>query len=72
MLRAVEEMSWSQRKELIERLQAAQGTEQVRCIVEDRLQPLPMRRSQLCAGCPDVPSAATIGGDVSTCRNLRI
>lgn len=42
VLRAVEEMNWSHRKELIERLQAAQGTEQVRCIVEDRLHPLRM------------------------------
>lgn len=40
VFRAIQEMSWSQRRELIERLQAAQAWEQVRCIVEDRVQAL--------------------------------
>ena len=45
---AIEELSWSQRRELIERLQAVQSREQVRCVVEDRLQAM-----RCCPHCHD-------------------
>lgn len=38
VFRAIEELSWSQRRELLHRLQWVQSQEEVRCIVEDRLQ----------------------------------
>lgn len=46
VFRAIEEMSWSQRRELMGRLQASQGTEEVRAVVEDRLQAI-----RLCPHC---------------------
>lgn len=36
MVSAISELTWLQRRELIGRLQAAQGQEQVHAIVEDR------------------------------------
>ena len=38
VFRAIEEMSWSQRRQLIARLRTVQAAEEVRCIVEERLQ----------------------------------
>lgn len=40
VLEAVQEMNWSQRRVLIERLQTAQAGEQVRSVIEDRLHSL--------------------------------
>lgn len=42
VFRAIREMTWSQRKELMGRLQAVQADEQVHCLVEDRMQTLGM------------------------------
>ena len=42
VFQAIEEMTWSQRRELMKRLQAVQADEQVRGIVEDRLQAIRM------------------------------
>jgi len=38
VFRAIEEMNWSQRRQLISRLRTVQATEEARCIVEERLQ----------------------------------
>ena len=42
MYRAILDMTWSQRRELMGRLNAAQAQDEVRAIVEDRLQALRM------------------------------
>ena len=42
VIRAVQEMSWSQRRELIQRLKTAQESEEAHAIVEERQQALRM------------------------------
>ncbi len=41
VFRAIQDMSWSQRCQLMASLKAAQAGEQARCIVEERAQWLP-------------------------------
>jgi transposase-like protein len=42
VFRAVQEMTWSQRRELMQRLKAVQAAEQTQAILEERMQPLRM------------------------------
>jgi transposase-like protein len=41
VFRAIEEMSWSQRRQLLARLQSVQAAEEVHRVVEERAQRLP-------------------------------
>jgi transposase-like protein len=66
VVRAIQEMSWSQRRVLMQRLKAAQAGDQARAIVEDRLQAL--RACPHCHGMHVVRNGTTRGLQRHRCR----
>ena len=66
MFRAIEEMTWAQRRELAARLKAAQASEEVRAVVEDRLQVL--RTCPHCGGAHVVRNGTAGGLQRYRCR----
>jgi hypothetical protein len=64
VVRAIREMSWAQRCELMRHLEAAQAAQEADAIVEERMQLL-----RVCPHCQDIPSSTLDARKLLICRD---